>query len=243
MKNYKIFKFNKNKRAKNYKFFMEENDGSMINREYIDNMNVAEIIDNNSDYSDKDNKEESQEINYKDKASSTISKLLKNSKKDNSLNISSSQYKDEQENNINNSSNFNNIVNKNENNSIKIIKINLVIGNSVKSIALVMSNMTELEIVIQKAIIQFNIDFIKKKAKYRLKTRDFENYDLKSSNKDGFPENESPSYNHKLKIKDLDKSNFTLVWKNEPNNFKIYFKKIKREKNPIFGSCYNCLLF
>lgn len=118
------------------------------------------------------------------------------------------------------------------------LSINLVMGKVVKSITLLMGNTTKIEAVIPRAIKEFNEQFQKENLLFRLKADPLK-YGLKASKKTGFPKTDMPSFNPKTTLLEANYTNFTLVWKENPSDFTIYFDKIhvKNKKLCDSGPC------
>jgi hypothetical protein len=124
-----------------------------------------------------------------------------------------------------------------ENFSMVFITINLVIGEGIKSINLLVSNQSKIENVIERAIKEFNNNFEKENVLFRLK-KDICNYCLKPSKKNGFPKSDMPSFNNKSTIQEVNFNNFTIIWKENPKDFKIYFSILKgKEKKLCNDGC------
>lgn len=101
-----------------------------------------------------------------------------------------------------------------------------------------MSNSTKMEIVVEKAITEFNSLFSKEKVLFRLKNEP-EKFGLKPSKKTGYPKTDMPSFNPKTTLTDSNLTTFTLIWKEEPYNFNKYFEKIKiKQKKICDKGCY-----
>ena len=119
-----------------------------------------------------------------------------------------------------------------------ILTINLVVGKGTKSITLLMSNSSKMELVVEKAITEFNSLFSKENVLFRLKNEP-EKFGLKPSKKTGYPKTDIPSFNPKTTLTDSNLTTFTLIWKEEPYNFNKYFEKIKiKQKKICDKGCY-----
>ena len=112
-----------------------------------------------------------------------------------------------------------------DNFSKKIVTINLVVEEQIKTIVLIMSSKTHLNIITQKAITQFNKEFEKEKSPYILDDTDPNNYALQPSKKDGYPKEDAKCIDPNEIINNLEKTKFNLVWKSDPQNYNIYLKK------------------
>lgn len=122
------------------------------------------------------------------------------------------------------------------------LTINLVIGQGVKNITLLMSNQSKIEAVIQRAIAEFNLTFEKEHVSFRLK-KDVVKFGLKpSKKKNGFPKIDMPSFNPKTTIAESNLTMFTLIWREKPSDFEIYFDKTHSKKRM---NCQNkgCVIF
>lgn len=121
-----------------------------------------------------------------------------------------------------------------------LLTINLVIGEGTKTVSILISNSSKIETLVQKSISEFNSLFENEKVNFRLKT-DFTKYGLKpSKKKNGFPKTDMPSFNPKTTIAESNLTQFTLVWKEKPTDYSIYFNTIhtKKRKNCQKGICY-----
>ena len=127
-----------------------------------------------------------------------------------------------------------------ENFSMVFITINLVIGEGIKSINLLVSNQSKIENVIERAIKEFNNNFEKENVLFRLK-KDICNYCLKPSKKNGFPKTDMPSFNNKSSIQEVNFNNFTIIWKENPKDFNIYFEVLKEKKKKICNDGCNII--
>ena len=119
-----------------------------------------------------------------------------------------------------------------ENFSMVFITINLVIGEGVKSINLLVSNQSKVENVIERAINEYNHNFEEEKVLFRLK-KEIPKYGLKPSKKNGFPKSDMPSFNPKSTIQEVNFNHFTLVWKENPKDFQIYFLLLKGKNKKV----------
>ena len=119
-----------------------------------------------------------------------------------------------------------------ENFSMVFITINLVIGEGIKNINLLVSNQSKVENIIERALNEFNNNFQKEKVLFRLKN-EITNFGLKPSKKNGFPKSDMPSFNPKSTIGEVNFNNFTLVWKSNPKDFQIYFIHLKGKDKKI----------
>lgn len=127
-----------------------------------------------------------------------------------------------------------------ENFSMVFITINLVIGEGIKNINLLVSNQSKIENIIERSIKEFNNNFEKENAFFRLK-KDICNYCLKPSKKNGFPKTDMPSFNNKSSIQEVNFNNFTIIWKENPKDFKIYFEVLKEKKKKICNDGCNII--
>ena len=125
-----------------------------------------------------------------------------------------------------------------DNFSKKIVTINLVVEEQIKTIVLIMSSKTHLNIITQKAITQFNNEFLKEKSPYILDDADPNKYALQPSKKDGYPKEDAKFVDPNEIINNIEKTKFNLVWKSDPQNFKIYLKKADDNQGK-----YGCVSF
>ena len=122
------------------------------------------------------------------------------------------------------------------------LTINLVIGEGIKNITLLMSNQSKIDAVIQRAITEFNSTFEKERVNFRLKT-DVAKFGLKpSKKKNGFPKIDMPSFNPKTSIAESNLTMFTLIWREKPSDFEVYFDRTHSKKRM---NCQNkgCVIF
>ena len=120
------------------------------------------------------------------------------------------------------------------------ITINLVIGEGIKNINLLVSNQSKIENIIERSIKEFNNNFEKENVLFRLK-KDICNYCLKPSKKNGFPKTDMPSFNNKCTIQEVNFNNFTIIWRENPKDFKIYFEILKKKKKKICNDGCNII--
>lgn len=71
------------------------------------------------------------------------------------------------------------------------LTINLVIGEAVKQITILMSDKNKLETLIQRAITELNDSFASEKTLFKL-IPDYTKYGFKPSKKTGFPKSDMP---------------------------------------------------
>ena len=127
-----------------------------------------------------------------------------------------------------------------ENFSMVFITINLVIGEGIKNINLLVSNQSKVENIIERALNEFNNNFEKEKVLFRLKSNIL-NYGLKPSKKNGFPKSDMPCFNPKSTIQEVNFNNFTIVWKENPKDFKIYFNLLKGKDKKLCNE--GCIIY
>ena len=145
--------------------------------------------------------------------------------------------------NLNSNEKSNNQIENPENKLIddfskKIVTINLIVEDEIKTIVLIMSSKTHLNIITQKAITQFNNEFLKEKSPYILDDADPNKYALQPSKKDGYPKEDAKFVDQNEIINNIEKTKFNLVWKSDPQNFKIYLKKADDNQGK-----YGCVSF
>ena len=122
-----------------------------------------------------------------------------------------------------------------------ILTVNLVVGKGIKNITLLMSNSSKMESVVEKAITEFNNSFAVENVLFRLKTETIK-YGLKPSKKTGFPKTDMPSFNPKTTIAESNLTMFTLIWREKPSDFEVYFDRTHSKKRM---NCQNkgCVIF
>ena len=126
-----------------------------------------------------------------------------------------------------------------ENFAMICITVNLVIiSERTSSVSLILNNSSKMSTVIEKAINQFNMKFKEEKMLFKLKT-EYERYALKpSKKKNGFPKTDMPSFNANSSLHDANVNSFTLIWKEDPYNYNVYFIDLRKsKKNCDAGKC------
>ena len=118
-----------------------------------------------------------------------------------------------------------------ENIIMQFISINLVIDKSHKIM---------FEKIIGKAISNLNFQLNKEKALFKL-NEDSSKYGLKQSKKNGLPRLDLPCINKDVTLGEINISHFTLVWKDNVNNFDSYFVTVNRGQKKHCTK--NCIIF
>lgn len=130
-----------------------------------------------------------------------------------------------------------------ENIIMQFISINLVIDKShkiMKTTSFLVNNTTKFEKIIGKAISNLNFQLNKEKALFKL-NEDSSKYGLKQSKKNGLPRLDLPCINKDVTLGEINISNFTLVWKDNVNNFDSYFVTVNRGQKKHCTK--NCIIF
>ena len=130
-----------------------------------------------------------------------------------------------------------------ENIIMQFISINLVIDKShkiMKTTSFLVNNATKFEKIIGKAISNLNFQLNKEKALFKL-NEDSSKYGLKQSKKNGLPRLDLPCINKDVTLGEINISNFTLVWKDNVNNFDSYFVTVNRGQKKHCTK--NCIIF
>ena len=130
-----------------------------------------------------------------------------------------------------------------ENIIMQFISINLVIDKShkiMKTTSFLVNNTTKFEKIIGKAISNFNFQLNKEKALFKL-NEDSSKYGLKQSKKNGLPRLDLPCINKDVTLGEINISHFTLVWKDNVNNFDSYFVTVNRGQKKHCTK--NCIIF
>lgn len=130
-----------------------------------------------------------------------------------------------------------------ENIIMQFISINLVIDKShkiMKTTSFLVNNATKFEKIIGKAISNFNFQLNKEKALFKL-NEDSSKYGLKQSKKNGLPRLDLPCINKDVTLGEINISHFTLVWKDNVNNFDSYFVTVNRGQKKHCTK--NCIIF
>ena len=131
-----------------------------------------------------------------------------------------------------------------ENIIMQFISINLVIDKShkiMKTTSFLVNNATKFEKIIGKAISNLNFQLNKEKALFKL-NEDSSKYGLKQSKKkNGLPRLDLPCINKDVTLGEINISHFTLVWKDNVNNFDSYFVTVNRGQKKHCTK--NCIIF
>lgn len=130
-----------------------------------------------------------------------------------------------------------------ENIIMQFISINLVIDKShkiMKTTSFLVNNATKFEKIIGKAISNLNFQLNKEKALFKL-NEDSSKYGLKQSKKNGLPRLDLPCINKDVTLGEINISHFTLVWKDNVNNFDSYFVAVNRGQKKHCTK--NCIIF
>ena len=130
-----------------------------------------------------------------------------------------------------------------ENIIMQFISINLVIDKShkiMKTTSFLVNNATKFEKIIGKAISNLNFQLNKEKALFKL-NEDSSKYGLKQSKKNGLPRLDLPCTNKDVTLGEINISHFTLVWKDNVNNFDSYFVTVNRGQKKHCTK--NCIIF
>lgn len=130
-----------------------------------------------------------------------------------------------------------------ENIIMQFISINLVIDKShkiMKTTSFLVNNTTKFEKIIGKAISNLNFQLNKEKALFKL-NEDSSKYGLKQSKKNGLPRLDLPCINKDVTLGEINISHFTLVWKDNVNNFDSYFVTVNRGQKKHCTK--NCIIF
>ena len=126
---------------------------------------------------------------------------------------------------------------------MQFISINLVIDKShkiMKTTSFLVNNATKFEKIIGKAISNLNFQLNKEKALFKL-NEDSSKYGLKQSKKNGLPRLDLPCINKDVTLGEINISHFTLVWKDNVNNFDSYFVTVNRGQKKHCTK--NCIIF
>ena len=130
-----------------------------------------------------------------------------------------------------------------ENIIMQFISINLVIDKShkiMKTTSFLVNNATKFKKIIGKAISNLNFQLNKEKALFKL-NEDSSKYGLKQSKKNGLPRLDLPCINKDVTLGEINISHFTLVWKDNVNNFDSYFVTVNRGQKKHCTK--NCIIF
>ena len=130
-----------------------------------------------------------------------------------------------------------------ENIILQFISINLVIDKThkiLKTTSFLVNNATKFEKIIGKAIANLNFQLNKEKALFKL-NEDSSKYGLKQSKKNGLPRLDLPCINKDVTLGEINISHFTLVWKDNVNNFESYFVNVERRQKKHCTK--NCIIF
>lgn len=97
--------------------------------------------------------------------------------------------------------------------------------------------------IVELALEKFNKKFEKDNALFRI-NGDPDKYYLKASKKNGFPKLDMPSFDPDTTLSETAINRFTLVWRDKPDNYEIYFERLPKHRN-INNNCNDsgCLVF
>jgi hypothetical protein len=117
------------------------------------------------------------------------------------------------------------------------ITINIPFGDQVRSLPMKVNKSSTIKLVIQKAIDEYNNVFSKENTKFRIK-EDAELFILKPSKKNGKAKLDMPCFNEEILVSNCYTSNFSLLWKEDPEDIKQMFELNKRNKQHMCkGGC------
>mgnify|MGYP003301983494 CR=1 FL=1 len=120
-----------------------------------------------------------------------------------------------------------------------VITINLVIGEAIQKISLLVKNNIKMKNIVAQAVPSFNSEFTNSKALFKLKNEP-ENFILKASKKTGFPKLDYPSFDPDAILIETGRTSFSLVWREKPSDFNIYFDIAKKSHKK--KECQGCYL-
>lgn len=136
------------------------------------------------------------------------------------------------------SSSFGSQEEKLESASLVSINISAVVGAGFKTIQMIINSSVKIKFIIQKCLNEFNKLFANEKALFKL-IDDPDCYVLKPSKKSGKPKTDMPPFCEDISLADTHTTNFSICWKEDPDNFIIMFERAKSKK-----LCNNkCVIF
>lgn len=116
------------------------------------------------------------------------------------------------------------------------INISVVIVHNIKQISLNVNTHSKISIIIEKAICEFNKEFHNENAKFRIRD-DSDCYVLKPAKKNGKPKSDFPYFNENVLLHETQRENFTLCWKDNPEDYSQMFE-IKKKSNMCLCSIF-----
>ena len=114
------------------------------------------------------------------------------------------------------------------------VNISVVIVNNIKQISFNVNSNTKVNMIIDKAITEFNKVFINDNTQIRIKEEP-ECFVLKPAKKNGKPKTDLPFFNENVFLHETKRENFALCWKDDPDDFQQMFE-LKQKNN-------NCMCF
>ena len=116
------------------------------------------------------------------------------------------------------------------------VNISAVILNNIKQISFSVNSNTKMTMIIDKAITEFNKEFMNDNTKIRIKEEP-ECFVLKPAKKNGQPKTDLPFFNENVPLHETKRDNFALCWKEDPDDFQQMFE-LKQKNNDC-----RCLIF
>jgi hypothetical protein len=108
------------------------------------------------------------------------------------------------------------------------VNISVVMLNNIKRISFDVNSNTKIAMIIDKAITEFNKEFINDNANIRIKDEP-ECFVLKPAKKNGQPKTDLPFFNEHMVVHETKRENFALCWKDDPDDYQQMFKS--KQKN------------
>ena len=116
------------------------------------------------------------------------------------------------------------------------ITINIAFGEQIRALSMKVDKSSTIKLVIQKAIDEYNTLFSKENTKFRIK-EDIELFVLKPSKKNGKAKLDMPCFNDEILVCNCYTSNFSLLWKDNPEDVNQMFEWNKAKQQMCKGVC------
>ena len=125
-----------------------------------------------------------------------------------------------------------------ESTNLVSINVTAVVGQTYKTVPFILNSSVKLKGIIQKTITEMNKLFTTEKTLFRL-IDDPDSYVLKPAKKSGKPKIDMPPFCDDTTLTETQTTNFSICWKDDPDNFVIMYERAKGKK-----LCNNkCIIF
>lgn len=123
---------------------------------------------------------------------------------------------------------------------MQMIKVELIVGDqgNKKSVSILSQSNAKLYIIIEKAIQELNFEFQMEKSKFSL-NGNANNYSLQKIKNTSDSSEESECFDNENTVGETGENKFTLVWREDPSDYKSYFTKDNQfNQEDTGGSCF-----